>query len=96
MDLAQGHISALEYLDDNLGYHIFNLGTGIGRSVLEMIQTFEEVIGESLSYRFSSRRPGDVAACYANVSKAEIDLNWKASRTLHDMCASAWDFERKL
>jgi UDP-glucose 4-epimerase len=96
MDLAQGHISALHYLKQQKGYHLFNLGTGQGCSVLEMIKTFEQVSGKTISYQFSDRRLGDVASCFAKVDKANIEMGWKATQTLEDMCSSTWAFQKNL
>lgn len=96
MDLAEGHLAALESLKKNSGFHIFNLGTGNGYSVLEIIKEFEKVTGIKIPYQVSSRRSGDVAACYAKVNKAEKELNWRAYRGLHDMCASTWNFKKNL
>lgn len=96
MDLAQGHTSALHYLKKQKGSHLFNLGTGKGYSVLEMIKAFEQVSGKSIPYQFSARRLGDVAACYAKVDKAGIEMGWKATQTLQDMCASTWAFQKNL
>jgi UDP-glucose 4-epimerase len=93
MDLAEGHLAALEFLQKKGGWHSFNLGTGKGHSVLEMIRTFETVSGRRVNYRFEPRRAGDVATCYANPQKAASDLNWKATRTLEDMCASTWRWQ---
>jgi len=96
MDLAQGHVAGLHFLQRKEGFHLFNLGTGKGRSVLEMIKTFEQVSGKHIPYQIISRRAGDVATCYANVDKAAFYLGWKATETLHDMCASTWLFQKKL
>ena len=96
MDLAQGHNATLDYLKYQRGYHLFNLGTGKGYSVLEMIKAFERASGKSIPYQISARRPGDVASCYAKVDKASTEMNWKASKTLQDMCSSIWGFQKKL
>jgi len=96
MDLAQGHTSALHYLKHQAGFHLFNLGTGKGFSVLEMIKAFERASGKSIPYQISARRPGDIAKCYAKVDKASTEMNWKASKTLQDMCSSTWSFQKKL
>jgi UDP-glucose 4-epimerase len=94
MDLAQGHTSALHYLKQQTGFHLFNLGTGKGCSVFEMIKAFEQASGKSIPYQISARRAGDVAACYAKVDKAATDMGWKATQTLQDMCASTWGFQK--
>ncbi len=91
-DLAEGHLAALKGLE--AGVHIYNLGTGQGTSVLELIKTFEEVNTLQLPYQIVKRRPGDIAECYADVSKAEKELNWQARRTVADMCRDAWRFEQ--
>ena len=96
MDLADGHIAALRYLDkqeDNL--EIFNLGTGIGYSVLEVINTFEEVNGLTINYNITDRRAGDVAVCYADVSKAKEKLGWQAKLNLADMCRDSYNWQKK-
>ena len=92
-DLAEGHVAALEKL--KAGVHIYNLGTGKGTSVLELIKTFEEVNGLDLKYDLVERRPGDIAECYADPAKAERELGWRAGRTVADMCRDAWRFEQK-
>lgn len=92
-DLSAGHLKALNFLKSNTGVHTWNLGTGQGFSVLDMVKEFENVIGESLPYRFAARRPGDVAICYANPTKAELDLNWKASRSLTEMLSDFWKWQ---
>jgi len=96
MDLAEGHAATLNFLVQNSGWHALNLGTGQGYSVLEMIQAFERVSGQKLPYQITSRRIGDVAECYANAEKAAHLLKWTAKRTLDDMCASAWRFQKSI
>lgn len=88
VDLAKGHLKALEY--SHQGIEAFNLGTGTGSSVLDLVTTFEEATGISIKRKFVDRRAGDVAACYADVSKAEHLLNWKVEKTLYNMCKDAW------
>lgn len=92
MDLAEGHAAALKFLSDSSSYHEFNLGTGNGYSVLEMVRAFEIATGCKVPYKVVARRAGDVAACYADPKKASQLLNWYASRSLEDMCASTWRF----
>ena len=92
MDLVDGHVKALNY--QKKGVSIFNLGTGQGYSVLDLINTFEGVNHVSVPFEFVNRRPGDVAAVYANPSKAESVLGFKAKRTLEDMCRDAWIFAK--
>lgn len=91
-DLAEGHVAALEKLVK--GVRIYNLGTGRGVSVLQLVKTFERVNGLSLPYEIVGRRPGDIAICYADVTRAEKELGWKAKRSLEDMCRDAWRFEK--
>jgi UDP-glucose 4-epimerase len=90
MDLAQGHLAALNYLDKHMGFIAINLGTGKGYSVYEMVKAFEAASGQSIPYQIQGRRPGDIASCYAKADKAFKDLQWKAERDLHAMCESAW------
>ncbi|MBR4950766.1 MAG: UDP-glucose 4-epimerase GalE [Clostridia bacterium] len=94
LDLAAGHYAALKALAAP-GVSIYNLGTGNGISVLDIVNTFERVNNIKIPYQIAPRRPGDIAECYADASKAEFELGWKATRTLDDMCASAWNFESK-
>ena len=96
MDLAEGHLAALSFIQQQSGLHVFNLGTGKGSSVLEMVKSFEEVTGKSIPLKVTARRSGDVATCYAKVDKANINLSWKATRTLQEMCASTWNSQKKL
>ena len=90
VDLAQGHLKALDYLASHAGVEIFNLGTGQGYSVLEMVAAFERASGSKVDYRIAPRRPGDVASCYADPSKAQSMLHWKALRGLAAMCEDSW------
>lgn len=94
IDLALGHIKALEKIVEP-GVRIYNLGTGRGYSVLEMIHAFEKACGKKLPYRIVERRPGDIVACFANPAKAEKELNWKAERGIDEMCASHWKWQSK-
>lgn len=94
MDLAEGHAAALAFLSGTTGWHAINLGTGKGYSVLDMVQAFENASGQQVPYKIVSRRAGDVAACYADPKKAGEALNWRATRTLDDMCASTWRFQQ--
>ncbi len=96
MDLAQGHLDALNFLNKKTGLHVFNLGTGNGVSVLQMVKAFESASGKSIPFQINDRRAGDVAICYAKADKAAVDLNWKATRTLHDMCTTTWNFQKNL
>ena len=92
LDLAAGHYAALKALEST-GVSVYNLGTGNGYSVLDIINAFERVNGIKIPYQITDRRPGDIAECYADASKAEREIGWKAVRTLDEMCASAWKFE---
>ncbi|MGN7385523.1 UDP-glucose 4-epimerase GalE [Sporosarcina sp. SAFN-015] len=93
VDLALGHLKALKKIDILSGIEAFNLGTGIGYSVLEVIETFEEASKVKIPYEIVSRRFGDTGICYANPVKANKHLNWYAERDLFEMCKSAWDWE---
>lgn len=91
-DLAQGHVAALDKV--TTGVHIYNLGSGRGTSVLQLVEAFEQANGIKLPYEIVDRRPGDIAECYADVSKAKQDLGWTAKRDLVEMCKDAWQFEK--
>lgn len=93
VDLAEGHVAAIENLKK--GVNIYNLGTGRGTSVLELVNAFEEVNKIKVPYEIVSRRAGDIAMCYADASKIERDLGWKSKRGIRDMCLDAWRFENK-
>ncbi|MCY1287769.1 UDP-glucose 4-epimerase [compost metagenome] len=92
-DLVSGHSKALDFLATHRGCHTWNLGTGIGYSVLEVVEAFERVSGRRIPYEISDRRPGDVAACWADVSKAERELGWRATRNLESMVADTWRWQ---
>ena len=94
MDLAEGHLAALSFIDKKVGLYTFNLATGRPCSVREMISTFEGVTGRPIPFEIKPRRAGDVANCYANASRAAADLNWKTIRTLESICASSWNFQK--
>jgi len=93
VDLALGHLKALEKLQTNPGVVTYNLGTGQGYSVLDVVKAFEKASGQNIPYQITDRRPGDIASCYADPSKAEKELGWKAERTLVDMCKDAWRWQ---
>lgn len=93
LDLADGHIAALNKLKQNCGLVVYNLGTGTGYSVLEMIRAFEKVSGRSIPYEIVARRPGDIAECYADPSKAKHELNWEAKFGLEKMCEDSWRWQ---
>ena len=93
VDLAKGHIKAIEKLNkEKQGIFIYNLGTGTGYSVLDMVKAFEKSTGKNVPYKIVERRPGDIATCYSNPEKAEKELGWKAEKTLEDMCRDSWKF----
>ena len=93
VDLAKGHIKALEKLDkEGKGLFIYNLGTGTGYSVLDMVKAFEESTGMSVPYKIAPRRAGDIATCYADPRKAKEELGWVAEKTLDDMCKDSWNY----
>ena len=94
-DLAIGHVVALEKLAGKPGVHTYNLGTGQGNTVLEVVKTFEEVSGKLVPYEIVDRRPGDVAESWADVSKAAEELGWRAERDLATMCADAWRWQQQ-
>jgi UDP-glucose 4-epimerase len=95
VDLADGHLCALKVLDSRTGLHVWNLGTGQGYSVLEMIKAFELVCGRAIPFRVVSRRAGDIASCYAESTKASVDLNWRARRGLPEMLLDAWRWQQQ-
>jgi UDP-glucose 4-epimerase len=94
VDLAEGHIKALEKTNKDKGVHIYNLGTGKGYSVLELIRAFENASGLNVPYQIVDRRPGDIAISYANPKKAKIDLGWSASRQIEEMCLDSWNWQK--
>ncbi len=94
LDLAHGHYCALRALSQK-GVSIYNLGTGNGYSVLDIINAFERVNNVKIPYQIAPRRAGDIAECFADATKAEFEIGFKAEKTLDDMCASAWNFEQK-
>ena len=98
-DLSEAHLAALNWIDDpdknrDINMNTFNIGTGVGYSVLDIIHAYEQINGLKIPYKITARREGDIAACYANPTKANTILGWKASRTLEDMCGSAWNFQK--
>ncbi|MEG0774193.1 UDP-glucose 4-epimerase GalE [Clostridium sp.] len=93
VDLAQGHIRALEKLVESPGVVTYNLGTGKGYSVLEMVHAFQLASGKKIPYKIVGRRPGDISQCYANTAKAEKELGFKVKRTIHHMCADSWRWQ---
>lgn len=91
-DLAEGHVKALEKLPEIHGAEAYNLGTGHGYSVLDMVHAFEKASGNPVNYKIVDRRPGDIAECYADVSKAREELHWEARRGIEEMCQDGWNF----
>ncbi len=95
VDLSKGHLKALEKIRKETGVKIYNLGTGRGYSVLELVKTFEKVNNVNVEYKIGNRRPGDIAACYADPTKAAKELGWKAEKNIEDMCRDGWNFAKK-
>lgn len=93
VDLAKGHVCAIEYAENHPGAEVINLGTGTGYSVLDMVKAFEKATGRSVPYVISPRRAGDVAECYADPAKAKKLLGWEAKYTLEDMCQDSWRWQ---
>ncbi|MDR4987004.1 UDP-glucose 4-epimerase GalE [Bacillus cereus] len=93
VDLAKGHVKALEKVLVTKGIDAYNLGTGKGYSVLEMVKAFEKVSGQKIPYKIIERRPGDVAICFADVSKAKRELGWESKHGLEDMCVDSWRWQ---
>ena len=94
VDLAQAHIKAAEKAESKNGVFIYNLGTGTGYSVLEIVHAFEDANNLKIKYEFAPRRPGDIAECYADASKAKTELDWEAQKDLYQMCRDAWRFTK--
>lgn len=95
VDLAKGHVAAVKYVTEHQGCEVFNLGTGTGYSVLDMVHTFMEVNHVNVPYVITDRRPGDIATCYADPAKSAEVLGWKAQETLADMCRDSWNWQSK-
>ena len=95
MDLAKGHVAAVKYATENKGTEVFNLGTGIGYSVLDTVNTFMEVNHVDVPYQIVGRRAGDIATCYADPAKSKEILGWTAQETLADMCRDSWNWQQK-
>ena len=93
LDLANGHVKALEKLSENPGLVTYNLGTGKGYSVLDLVNAFSKASGKEIPYKMTERRPGDIAACYANPTKAEKELGWKAKFGIDEMCEDSWRWQ---
>lgn len=95
VDLAIGHLKALSKVRSQTGVEAYNLGTGVGYSVLQVVHAFEKASGKSVAYKIAPRRPGDIAECYADPKKAREELGWEATRDLEEMCADSWNFTVK-
>ena len=93
LDLSHGHVKALEKLSENPGIVTYNLGTGKGYSVLELVNAFSKASGKEIPYKITERRPGDIAACYADPTKAEKELGWKAKYGIDEMCEDSWRWQ---
>lgn len=95
VDLARGHVKALAKIRPGSGVSIYNLGTGNGYSVFDVLHAYEKACGKTLAYEIQPRRPGDIATCYCNADKAKNELGWVAKLTLDDMCSSSWNWQSK-
>ena len=95
VDLALGHVKAIEKLEENPGLKVYNLGTGKGYSVLEIVKNFEKASGVTIPYEIKDRRPGDIAECYASPAKAREELGWTAKLDIKKMCEDSWNFTKK-
>ena len=95
MDLAEGHLSAIKYMNGKYGRFIFNLGTGNGYSVLDMVKAMEKACGNEIKYKIGDRRPGDIATCYADASLAKKEMSWEATRDLDEMCRDLWCWQEQ-
>lgn len=93
VDLAQGHLAALERVVETTGVVAYNLGTGVGYSVLDVVKNFERATGQTIPYEVVDRRPGDVDICYADPTKAKVELGWVAKRGIEEMCRDAWNWQ---
>ena len=93
VDLALGHLAAIEKKSGESGVHTYNLGTGNGYSVLEVIKAFEKACGKELPYKIQERRPGDIAQCFADPKKAKDELGWVATREIAEMCEDSWRWQ---
>jgi len=94
VDLAKGHVAAIGYASTHMGTEVFNLGTGTGYSVLDMVKAFEKVNGVKVPYVIAPRRPGDLATCYADPAKSRELLGWTAEKNLEDMCRDTWNWQK--
>lgn len=95
MDLADGHVKALKKFEDAPAVYIYNLGTGVGYSVLDMVKAFSKAVGKEIPYVIKPRRAGDIATCYSDAAKAKKELGWEAKRGIDDMCRDAWNWQSR-
>jgi len=93
VDLAKGHVAAIKKLEEKKGVLIYNLGTGKGYSVLDVVHAFEKACGKEIPYTIKPRRPGDIATCYADPAKAKAELGWEAQYGIEEMCADSWKWQ---
>lgn len=93
VDLAVGHVKALKKIEEKAGVCIYNLGTGKGYSVLDVVKAYEKACGKEIKYEIKPRRPGDIATCYADATKAKEELGWVAERGIEEMCADSWRWQ---
>lgn len=93
VDLAKGHVKALKKIEENAGLKVYNLGTGVGYSVLDIVKNFEKATGVTIPYSIKPRRPGDIAMCYSDASKAKEELGWTAENGIEEMCADSWNWQ---
>ena len=93
VDLADGHVKALKKIEEKAGVSVYNLGTGNGYSVLDMVKAFSKACGHEIKYEIKDRRPGDIATCYADPAKAKAELGWEAKRNLDEMCEDSWRWQ---
>ena len=93
VDLAKGHVKALKKIEDKSGVTIYNLGTGKGYSVLDVVKAYEKACGKPIPYEIKPRRAGDIATCYSDASKAKAELGWEAEYDIDRMCADSWRWQ---
>jgi UDP-glucose 4-epimerase len=96
MDLAEAHVSSVKYTLSHIGYNTFNIGTGHGNSVLELIRSFESVTDQKVPYSIGARRPGDIVKIWADTNKAKNELGWQTTRSLDDSMRDAWRWQQSL
>jgi UDP-glucose 4-epimerase len=94
VDLAKGHVKALKKIEENAGLKVYNLGTGVGYSVLDIVKNFEEATGVKIPYSIKPRRAGDIATCYSDATKAKEELGWEAEFGIKEMCADSWRWQK--